>query len=159
MEDTKIDVEVTKNYCRYHHRCTKIDDPEHAAQYICVYKKPCRNGLQCIKIHDENHNKFFTHNDVKKNIGKLRTKIIVTYAISSNDNHGLNYFQVQGGYIDNIDNDLDLDKLRKYIIYNIKNHHKKFGKCQYAIVAEVKFTTTYVTSNGLRLNLDKFTSS
>ena len=55
-----------RKFCRYHFSCKKTADPEHNKEFICEYKKPCRNGVNCNKAKPEaegyeKHTRFFTH--------------------------------------------------------------------------------------------------
>lgn len=62
---------AAKAKCRFHYKCTKSEDPEHAAKFQCVYQKPCHGGSECVKIEDAEHSKYFSHENIAVEGGKV----------------------------------------------------------------------------------------
>jgi len=62
VEDS-LEMKTQKRNCKFHINCKNATDPEHAKNFTCMYLKPCRNGLTCEKINDENHKLYFTHSE------------------------------------------------------------------------------------------------
>lgn len=55
----------TLRHCKYHHKCLKVEDPEHQKSFVCVYQKPCRNGPSCHLASDAKHQQYFSHQSLK----------------------------------------------------------------------------------------------